>query len=192
MPDRVAHRADPPLRPEYLYGTIIGMTKNASAPPSDAARLRAAIAALVRRFSLSERADVACCGLTVAQAATLEALAGGPRRAVDLGRRLGITVSTLSRNVERLVQRGLVERHPDPDDARAVQLALTAAGRRAAAEVRDGEEEFAATILARLPAAERRTTVGNLERLLGAIREATEDCCPGAFDHLMQDEGDRT
>ena len=32
------------------------------------------IATLVRRFSLSERADVSCCGVTVAQAATLEAL----------------------------------------------------------------------------------------------------------------------
>jgi hypothetical protein len=49
----------------------------ARTPVSDAAQLRALVAALVRRFSLSERADVECCGLTVAQSATLEALRGG-------------------------------------------------------------------------------------------------------------------
>ena len=49
-------------------------------PTPDPARLRAAIRALVRRFAVSERADVACCGVTVAQAAALEALgAEGPR-----------------------------------------------------------------------------------------------------------------
>jgi hypothetical protein len=26
-----------------------------------------------------------------------------------------------------------------------------------------------------------------LADLLGAVREATEGCCPGAFDHLMRD-----
>ena len=62
-----------------------------SRPPSDdlALRLTDAIRALVRRFSLAERADIACCGMTVAQAATLEALAGGGLRLGELGRRLG-------------------------------------------------------------------------------------------------------
>ena len=65
---------------------------------ADAKRLRMAIRALVRRFQLAERADVSCCGLTVAQAATLDALADGDElRLGDLGRRLGIAPSTLSR-----------------------------------------------------------------------------------------------
>jgi len=45
-----------------------------------AAQLRTGISAIVRRFSLAERADVDCCGLTVAQAATLEALRPKPQR----------------------------------------------------------------------------------------------------------------
>ena len=53
-------------------------------PAADPARLRAAIRALVRRFGVSERADVACCGVTVAQAAALEALGDRvPHRAVN-------------------------------------------------------------------------------------------------------------
>jgi len=43
-----------------------------------ARRLLENIRALVRRFSLAERADMSCCGMTVAQAATLEAQRSGP------------------------------------------------------------------------------------------------------------------
>jgi DNA-binding MarR family transcriptional regulator len=64
----------------------------------DAARLRTGIRALVRRFGISERADVACCGMTVAQAATLDTLRSeGAMRLGALGRRLGVTASTLTR-----------------------------------------------------------------------------------------------
>ena len=72
-------------------------------------RLLRSVRALVRRFAVSERADVACCGMTVAQAATLETLLAEPRlRLGDLGRRLGISASTLSRNLARLEETGLV------------------------------------------------------------------------------------
>lgn len=154
----------------------------------EAARLRSAIRALVRRFSVSERADVECCGLTVAQAATLEALQATPKmRLSDLGKRLGITPSTLTRNLARLEAEGLVGRIPDPEDGRAVQVALTAAGNGAADGVGRQGVDFAAEVLARLPEGDRTAAVSALERLLEAVREATEDCCPGAFVHLMKD-----
>jgi DNA-binding MarR family transcriptional regulator len=157
----------------------------------EARELRTAIRALVRRFSISERADVSCCGMTVAQAATLQALAAaGPLRLGDLGRRLGISPSTLTRNLQRLEERGLLERLADPDDARASLARLTRAGRRAAAEVDGREIKFAETVLQQLPAHRRDSAVAGLRELLQAIRRATEGCCPGAFDHLMEDGTD--
>ena len=159
-------------------------------PPSDAAGLRDAIRALVRRFAVSERADVACCGVTVAQAAALEALgAEGPTRLRDLGRRLGIAPSTLTRNLARLEASGLVERDADPEDARSARVGLTAQGRRAARAVAVQEEDFARQVLARIPAARRAVVVQSLGDLLVAVRAATEGCCPGAFDHLMTGVG---
>jgi DNA-binding MarR family transcriptional regulator len=153
----------------------------------DALRLRAAVRALVRRFSVSERADVTCCGVTVAQAAALEALsAEGPVRLGDLGRRLGIAPSTLTRNLVRLESAGLVAREPDEKDARSARVGLTARGRRAAASVAAQEEGFARQVLERIPAERRARVVESLGELLGAVREATERCCPGAFDHLME------
>jgi DNA-binding MarR family transcriptional regulator len=152
----------------------------------DSARLRAAIRALVRRFSLSERADVACCGVTVAQAAALEALgAEGAMRLGDLGRRLGITASTLSRNLARLEASGLVEREADSKDGRSFRVTLTGPGRKAARAVAAQEEEFARRVLEGIPAPRRGVVVESLWDLLAAVRAATEECCPGAFDHLM-------
>jgi DNA-binding MarR family transcriptional regulator len=160
-------------------------------PQSDdlAIRLTEAIRALVRRFSLAERADVACCGMTVAQAATLEALADGGLRLGELGLRLGIAPSTLSRNLDRLEDRGLVVRGPDPDDRRALRASITETGRSAASSVRDQEIEFSRSILLRLPKSASGATVETLEELLTAIRSATETCCPGAFDHLSSISG---
>jgi DNA-binding MarR family transcriptional regulator len=159
-------------------------------PENDAARLRAAIRALVRRFAVSERADVACCGVTVAQAAALEALgAEGPMRLGDLGRRLGIAPSTLTRNLARLEASGLVARDADPEDARSFRVALTAPGRRSARAVASQEEDFARQVLERIPEPRRAAVVESLGDLLAAVRDATEACCPGAFDHLMADFG---
>jgi hypothetical protein len=42
-------------------------------------------------------------------------------------------------------------------------------------------------MLGRLPAGRSGVLLDGLQELLAAVRGATEDCCPGAFDHLMQD-----
>ena len=145
------------------------------------------MAAIVRRFSLAERADVDCCGLTVAQAATLEALHSRPMRLGALAQSLGITPSTLTRNLARLESDRLVVREADPEDARAALVKLTAAGERAACRVEEQELEFARGILDRLGSERSHEVLAALSGLLGAVREATEECCPGAFEHLMED-----
>jgi DNA-binding MarR family transcriptional regulator len=154
-------------------------------PDTQAQQLREAIRALVRRFSLAERADISCCGMTVAQAATLDALAGGGLRLSDLGTRLGIAPSTLTRNLARLEERGLIRKERDPSDGRAQRVVLTDAGVDAAAEARRQQVEFARSVLDRLPGESTADALVMLENLLFAVRGATEECCPGAYDHLF-------
>lgn len=174
---------------EDLYDTSIGMRPPAGTDTSDASRLAACIRGLVRRFSISERADVACCGMTVAQAATLETLIKeGPMRLGVLGARLGISPSTLTRNLARLEKRGLIARTADRRDSRALGAALTAAGRRAAARVARQEVAFARLVLERIDPERRRETLGLLGDLLRAVRLASESSCPSAFDHLMPED----
>ena len=52
-----------------------------------------------------------------------------PQRLGELGRHLMLSQPGLSRLVERLVERGLLARQPDPADARATLLSLTEEGR---------------------------------------------------------------
>ena len=52
-----------------------------------------------------------------------------PVRLTELNRHVLLSQPALSRLVDRLAERGLVERHADPADGRGVRLSLTAAGR---------------------------------------------------------------
>ncbi|HME67207.1 MAG TPA: MarR family transcriptional regulator, partial [Streptosporangiaceae bacterium] len=52
-----------------------------------------------------------------------------PTRISELNRHVLLSQPALSRLVDRLAERGLVERRPDPADGRSVRLALTEAGR---------------------------------------------------------------
>ena len=52
-----------------------------------------------------------------------------PQRVSELGRHVLLSQPALSRLVDRLAERGLIERCPDPADGRGVRLSLTEAGR---------------------------------------------------------------
>jgi DNA-binding MarR family transcriptional regulator len=153
----------------------------------DARRLMVGMRVLSRRFCLSESDEAGCCGVTRAQAATLEALSGGGQlRLGELGRRLGIRPSTLTRNLARLEEQGLVRRIDDASDGRACCAALTEAGKRTVMGVGRREAVLARAVLERIPAEQRGRALEGLDALLSAVRQATESCCPGAFEHLME------
>jgi DNA-binding MarR family transcriptional regulator len=77
-----------------------------------------------------------------------------------------VTSGTMTNRVDRLAARGLVERHPDPDDRRGVIVRLTADGK---ATVDGAFEELLAAeaaLLADLPARDRTKLAGLLRSLL--------------------------
>ena len=80
-----------------------------------------------------------------------------PMRIGDLPRHVLLSQPALSRMVDRLVERGFVERIPDPHDGRVVRLALTDSGRARQREVglRHGHS-VARAMSARLSADELR------------------------------------
>ena len=53
-----------------------------------------------------------------------------PIRPSELNRHVLLSQPALSRMVDRLADRGLIRREPDPADGRGIQLALTDAGRQ--------------------------------------------------------------
>jgi DNA-binding MarR family transcriptional regulator len=71
----------------------------------------------------------------------------GPVRLSELAQYLGLDVSTVSRQVQQLEQRGLVERSPDPLDGRASLLDLSEQGRETTHKMRDAWCETVADVI---------------------------------------------
>jgi DNA-binding MarR family transcriptional regulator len=64
-----------------------------------------------------------------AQIVALFALATAPRTSSELARHFHVTNPTMSRIADGLVEKGLVERVPDPEDRRCYYLQITGEGR---------------------------------------------------------------
>jgi DNA-binding MarR family transcriptional regulator len=80
-----------------------------------------------------------------------------PLRLCDLNRHVLLSQPALSRLVDRLADRGLVERRSDPADGRSVLLSLTEAGRAAQRQIgRQHARDVAQAMTAGLDPAELR------------------------------------
>jgi DNA-binding MarR family transcriptional regulator len=92
----------------------------------------------------------------------------GPQRMSDLALREGVAGPTMTRLVDGLVGRGLVERVLDADDARIVRVAATPLGDKQIRVSREEREGALAERLASLTVAERaaiRRALPALEKL---------------------------
>ena len=106
-------------------------------------------------------------GLTPQQGQLLCVLMGKPYGMGELGATLGLAKSSLTGLVDRTERNGLVQREADPQDMRAVRVALTSKGRRLAEEFYVETCRRVVELPAGLNAAERDT----LASLLGRIVE---------------------
>lgn len=113
------------------------MSNKSTSTPGLGALLRVASQAMTGRLAewlaSSDYAD-----LQPAHSAAIQPLWANPRgtRVTDMARAARVTKQSMSVLVEHLVERGYVERLPDPNDARAARLRLTARGRAFATAVR--------------------------------------------------------
>ncbi|MFC7865670.1 MarR family winged helix-turn-helix transcriptional regulator [Streptomyces murinus] len=97
----------------------------------------------------------------------------GRRRATDLAADVFLDLSTVSRQVRSLVDRGLVERHPDPEDRRGSLLSATEAGRAAyQSAVRRREAELT-RLLEPWPTEDRTLLTRLLKRLNDDLVDST-------------------
>lgn len=90
-------------------------------------RLHASAIHLLRRLRVQDEA----LGVSAPRLSVLSVLVfAGSKRVGELARLEQVEPPTMSRLVDVLVREGLAARDPDPDDARAVVVRATAAGRR--------------------------------------------------------------
>jgi DNA-binding MarR family transcriptional regulator len=138
---------------------------------ADVEALQSSIIAFVREFGLHQP-DMTPCGVavSVSQAHALSEL--GEAEALtqsDLGSRLRLSKSTVSRLVGQLQERGWVHRDKGrPDDGRVVQLRLTDAGIRIHHRLAGARRDRMRQLLERVPEAERQTVLHALKLLTEA------------------------
>jgi DNA-binding MarR family transcriptional regulator len=107
-------------------------------------------------------------GLTLPQLRVLYAIRREPGITTrDLARAVGITVSTASGLVSKLVEHGLVERTTLPDDRRQLPLRLTEAGGRLTTELSEPGRRFLDAVADEL-GEDLSTLTAALERLSAA------------------------
>jgi DNA-binding MarR family transcriptional regulator len=107
-------------------------------------------------------------GLSFSELRLLRAIAAAPegrRRPSELAGELEITASGIARAILPLEKRGIVKREPDPQDARASRVTLTAAGRSLIDEASATAAQTAAKLMRRLSVGQ----IKQLERLLSEI-----------------------
>ncbi|GGP94521.1 MarR family winged helix-turn-helix transcriptional regulator [Shewanella ulleungensis] len=81
------------------------------------------------KLSSWEQSVVKDTGYSLAQVHTIEVLGShGPMRMKELADRLGITTGTLTVQIEKLVNLGLVNRAAHEDDRRSILVGLTSEG----------------------------------------------------------------
>jgi len=98
----------------------------------------------------------------------LQACEGASQREVVEG--LWIDASSLVALLDEFEERGFAERRRNPNDRRAYEVHLTAAGREALAAGRKLSREVERRLLAPLPAADRKRLHDLLARVAGAER----------------------
>jgi len=89
----------------------------------------------------------------------------------DLARHMGVTASTMSITIDRLVRGGYVVRERSAEDRRRLDLRLTPAGLRIKKQKKVLEPELVAAVLARMDERKRKQALRGLELLAEASRE---------------------
>lgn len=97
----------------------------------------------------------------------------GPLRLGDLAAWQRVDKSTVSSQVKSLLERGLLDRFGDPEDRRAVLVAVTPAGAAAATAAAERGEALIERVLAEWPAGDSAQLVGLLRRFVADAESRT-------------------
>jgi DNA-binding MarR family transcriptional regulator len=112
--------------------------------------------------------------LTLTQVRALRKLAREPRPLGQLGGELALAAPSVTRLVDRLEERGLIERRRSDDDRRKVVAVLTARGRELVTAVPLLEDTAIRLAVERMAPADRERIASALRELNQAVR-AVED-----------------
>ena len=146
---------------------------------AQSARSGSLLREVARLYTRAQRVVADCCKTTNTQCHLLGELGrAGPLPLSELGSRVMLEKSWVSRAVETMAERGLVTKEPNPADARSWLVTLTADGERTVAALDRTLDEHAEKLLETLNERERAAVENSLLLLMKALREdAAAMCC---------------
>jgi DNA-binding MarR family transcriptional regulator len=113
--------------------------------------------------------------LTLAQVRVLRKLAKQPRSLGQLGAELALAPPSITRLVDRLEERGLIERRRDDEDRRKVLATLTAEGRRLVGAIPLLDGTPIRTAIERMTFADRTRIAAAMRDFTAAVRQVEEE-----------------
>jgi len=155
----------------------VNQAESAEARGEQLRRLEAEVGVLIRRIRkvIHERAQAVHEDMQPASYLLLAWLAGeGPVRASAIAESFGIDKGAISRQIQHLVDLGLVTRSPDPDDGRATLVAASADAVRRMADVAEHRRKWMDEQLGDWSAAELSDFVDTLGRYNEALDPSRE------------------
>jgi len=133
-----------------------------------------------RRLAWSQKNDVQCCGVTMAQCyALMEIGKRGKASIVELADSVGVDTSTLSRTIDLLYKSGLVDRVLNPQDRRYVALSLTQRGSDVFRMIDDSFNSYLARVFGLIEKEKHPQVIESLEVIASAIERCNDEfpCC---------------
>ncbi|WP_082053787.1 MarR family winged helix-turn-helix transcriptional regulator [Gordoniibacillus kamchatkensis] len=141
--------------------------------------VREVLQLLVRRFGLLQKDGAQCCGVSVVQSHIIYELYKRPDISLnELSELLSIDTSTLSRQVQQLVESELVQRQADPKDRRYVVLSLTDKGQEQHKEIAKTMEDYVNGIFQNVPQDKKAQVLESLQILGDAMSQSPHCCTP--------------
>ena len=134
---------------------------------------------LMRDYRVQDRDQVFCYDVTVLQWETMDAIGRlGEATMNALSGAMSLANSTMTRVVDQLVEKRLVERQTDPEDRRVVRVTLTQTGEEKLALVRHCFRESQKKVLSHVRPEDRETILWSLKQLKAARERWRSSCCP--------------
>lgn len=151
-----------------------------------ARQLYRAVNSLIKLCQVRDRNAICCYDISVSQCAALEALGQhGTLTMQTLAAQVHLAVSTVTRLIDQLVEKQLVERYYTARDRRVCCVHLTPAGRQLLQTIQADLVARQQSILLRIPEDVRPHVIWAIEALAEAIGERPALCQSDVTPHLQ-------
>lgn len=141
-------------------------------------RIQQLLYQLVRNYELCDQMCVAEHKVTASQAYTLLAIPEESDITMnELSEAMDLANSTMTRMVDHLLRKGIVQRRHDDEDRRVVRVGLTAEGRELRHTLEKERQRMYREVLSEIQEKERPVIISALENALRAIATVTKKCC---------------